>query len=427
MNDQIRMALQRKVDEIAASGVVDVETQRSAVKEELHFYVLNFVYHDPEYSNWVMYGGSALRICHDLDRMSVDLDFEVQHPVTTTFLESLRADLETHFKETYDSGPDFLTTKVITERGILLRFHIGRELGIPHPSDQIHVKIELDHFEAPSTAVDRRPINHQQLSFVIRMHTMSTLMASKIAAVFLRGPRGVGRATYEGKGRDIYDLLWYMGKKIVPNLGYLRAKGIDAKDVRAVFNDLTLHMNKIQEENLRQDLAPLFLNRSYIEHWLQNWRESFLRLVDNYEIHGVTAPTSVRVQQEFQTDIYYFGFIYGTDDGKSVRFVFALSDYWVTFGPADLGIDVDPKLASLLSIGRDFASSQRMPEDLLKQYATLFSSKVERYLDSTNRIVLGSEVRTKLIRMTADKLNQKEQILLNMSTLRTCSLEDLLK
>ena len=49
-------------------------------------------------------------------------------------------------------------------------------------------------------------------------------MASKIAAIFLRGTRGVGEATYEEKGRDIYDLLWYMSKRIVPDLDYLKAK-----------------------------------------------------------------------------------------------------------------------------------------------------------------------------------------------------------
>ncbi|MBU0648730.1 hypothetical protein KJ969_01310 [Patescibacteria group bacterium] len=36
-------------------------------------------------------------------------------------------------------------------------------------------------------------------------------------------------------------------------------------------------------------------------------------------------------------------------------------------------------------------------------------------------------IATKLIRMTADKLNPKEQIILNKSALLSCELDDLLK
>ena len=41
--------------------------------------------------------------------------------------------------------------------------------------------------------------------------------------------------------------------------------------------------------------------------------------------------------------------------------------------------------------------------------------------------MLGDNITTKVIRMTADKLNQKEEILLNKSTLLSCELDDLLK
>ena len=60
------------------------------LKEELQYYVLDFIYHHPEYSHWIMYGGSALRIIHKLNRMSVDLDFDISHEVTTKFLEELK-------------------------------------------------------------------------------------------------------------------------------------------------------------------------------------------------------------------------------------------------------------------------------------------------------------------------------------------------
>ena len=53
--------------------------------------------------------------------------------------------------------------------------------------------------------------------------------------------------------------------------------------------------------------------------------------------------------------------------------------------------------------------------------------KTEKYFKKTNRIMLGDRIVTKVIRMTADNLNQKEQIVLNKSALLSCELDDLLK
>lgn len=428
MNDQILITLKRKLEEeISAYGEVDIETQRNALKEELQFYVLNFIYHHPEYSNWVMYGGSALRICHGLDRMSIDLDFEVPHPISETFLNGLKEETETHFRDTYGSGPELLTIKTTTGRGLLLRFHIGDKLGINHPSKQVRVRIDLNHFTVPKTVTERRPINRDQLSFVIKTYNMSTLMASKIAAIFLRGQRGVGKAVYEEKGRDIYDLLWYMTKKVVPNLDYLTAKGVDVKDPRALFDKLTLQMNKVNDVNLKQDLTPLFVNQTFIENWLKNWRESYLRLLDEYKIHTVTTLESVGVHQDFHTDVFSFVYRYNTADGKSVRIIYSTSDYWIDDRDGDLSIDVDEKIKNVVEFNSNVVSSKPAPQDKLMQYAALFYQKTEEYLKKTNHIILGDTITTKLIRTTADNLNQKEQILLTKSALLSSELDDLLK
>ena len=50
MSEQIIAILKRKLDELAAYGEVDAETKRNTLKEELQFYVLNFIYHHPDYS-----------------------------------------------------------------------------------------------------------------------------------------------------------------------------------------------------------------------------------------------------------------------------------------------------------------------------------------------------------------------------------------
>ncbi len=423
MSKQILATLNRTLEGLSAYGEIYAETKRNALKEELQYYVLNFIYHHPEYSKWIMYGGSALRVIHDLDRMSVDLDFEISHTITETFLKKLKKDIDKHFANTYATEPGFLTIKTTTGRGLLLKFNVGKELSISHPSKQVHVKIDLNHFVAPKAIVtERRPINRGQLSFVIAIYNISRLMASKIAAIFLRATRGVGGAVYEEKGRDIYDLLWYMNKKVVPDLDYLIAKGIDVRDPRALFDKLTIQMNRVNDNNLKQDLIPLFVNQIYIGNWLKNWRETYLRLLDEYKINSVATLESIRVHQDFYTDNFSFVYLYKTEEGRSVRIVYTISSYWIDFREGDLQIKINDKIAQLVE-----GDLKDRLSDKLKQYVTLFYDKTEAYLRKTSRIMLGDNIITKVIRMTADKLDQKEQIVLNKSALLSCELDDLLK
>jgi len=422
MSEQITTILKRKLEDLTTYGGLDAETRRNALKEELQYYVLNFICHHTEYKSWIMYGGSALRIIHGLDRMSVDLDFEISHAVTEEFLEELKKEIEKHFLNTYGAGTDFMTAKITTGRGLLLKFHVGEELSFGHSSKQVHVKIDLNHFVASETVTERRPINRDQLSFVIITYNMSALMASKLAAIFLRGTRGVGEAVYQEKGRDIYDLLWYMGKKVVPDFDYLTAKGIDAKDPRTLFDKLTLQMNKVSDKNLEQDLEPLFVNKTFIKNWLKNWRESYLRLLDEYKINMVTTLEKIGVHQDFHTDNFSFVYWYKTEEGRTARIIYTISDYWIDFREGDLPTKINEKIIQLVeSEMKDQLSNK------LKQYITLFYEKTEKYFRKTNRIMLGNNIATKFIRMTADNFNPKEQIVLNKSTLLSCELDDLLK
>ncbi len=422
MSEQITAILKRKLEDLTTYGGLDAETRRNALKEELQYYVLNFICNHTEYKSWIMYGGSALRIIHGLDRMSVDLDFEISHEVTEEFLEELKKEIEKHFLNTYGAGTDFMTAKITTDRGLLLKFHVGEELSFGHSSKQVHVKIDLNHFVASETVTERRPINRDQLSFVIITYNMSALMASKLAAIFLRRTRGVGEAVYQEKGRDIYDLLWYMGKKVVPDFDYLTAKGIDAKDPRTLFDKLTLQMNKVSDKNLEQDLEPLFVNKTFIKNWLKNWRESYLRLLDEYKINMVTTLEKIGVHQDFHTDNFLFVYWYKTEEGRTARIIYTISDYWIDFREGDLPTKINEKIIQLVeSEMKDQLSNK------LKQYITLFYEKTEKYFRKTNRIMLGNNIATKFIRMTADNFNPKEQIVLNKSTLLSCELNDLLK
>ena len=433
MSEQISTILKRKLDDLAIYGNLDAETRCNALKEELQFYVLNFIYHHSEYSTWIMYGGSLLRIIHGLDRMSVDLDFEISHAITEKFLEKLKKEIEDHFNNTYSAGADFLTVKITIGRGLLLKFHVGEELSSGHPSRQVHVKIDLNHFVAPKTVTENRLINHNQLSFVILTYNNSTLMASKIAAIFLRDERGRGKNFYDYKGRDIYDLLWYMKEKATPDFDYLNAKlkekGKEIPDIRVLFDKLTIDILNYEkmDDCLKDDLAFLFENPFQFNNWLKNWRDSYLRLLNDYEIHTVTELDHVVIHNDLLAATYSFIYWYYTGDGSSIRIVYIISDYFIIFRDVDIQIEIDNKLKNKIEFFSNDSSSRKDPQDKLKRYATLFYQKTEKYLKKTNRVMVGDSIITKVIRMTAENLNPKEQILLNKSALESRELDDLLK
>jgi hypothetical protein len=430
MNNQIILALKKRLEEISAYGSIDAETERNAVKEELQFYVLNFIYHHPKHNNWIMYGGSVLRICHDLNRMSVDLDFEIDDTVNNNFLEELEKEIVDHFKNNYNIDSEFLTMGTTNNRGLTLKFHIGNELGLDFASKQIHIKIDLHNFVPPKTvATENIPINKDQFSFSIKTYNLSALMASKIAAIFLRGQRGVDKKNYEEKGRDIYDLLWYMSKKIVPDLDYLKAKDIVFTNPKELFNKITIKVlnNEKTDENLKQDLTPLFLDQTFINNWLNNWRDKYMRSLEEYEIYTATTLEKINVYQDFHTDIFSFIYLYNTTEDRQIKIICRISDYWIDFGEGKLSIEASEKIKKLFEYTSNGWTSNPPPQDKLMQYTELFYQKISRYLKKTNNIVVGHSISTKLIRMTADNLNYKEQILLNKPALISCELDDLLK
>jgi len=360
--------------------------------------------------------------------MSVDLDFEVSHKVDDEFLNELKEEAGKHFLKVYSVDSDFLRISITNNRGIKLKFRVG-SLIEGSDSEWVHAKIDLNSFTPPAGVVTERiPQNHGQLSFVIRTYNLSSLMASKVAAIFLRGTRGVGKATYEEKGRDIYDLLWYMSKKVVPDLDYLKAKSVEeAKDYRTLFTKLVVKMNNVSDENLKNDLTPLFFDPRFIANWLTNWRDTFLRLCDAYKIRTVSKYEKVHVFEDFRTDVFSFIFEYSTKEGDYVRIICNLSEYWLIFKDIEVSFPINNIVSESIEFSANGSSSRPTSEKKQTEYASLFYEKIEAYLKKVNYEIVGDTLTTKLIRVSADNLNQKEQIVLRKEDLMRCDFDDLLK
>ncbi len=284
MEDILTARLKQKIKEIKKE-IPNALVQRNIIKEELHYYVLNFIYNHPEYSKWTMYGGSVLRICHNLDRMSVDLDFEIEELPN---LKKIKEELLKHFEQEYNVNSSILEITIRKNRGVKLKFEIAEKLKISTASPKIHIKIDLNIFKSKKAETEKLPILNKKwpLPFLIKTYTIENLMASKIAAVLGRRERKRGKKLFGYKAEDIYDLIWYMQKQITPNLKYLKEKNFKFKSLKELFMALNTKLEKVEDKHLKEKLTPLFKDQKTIRNWLRNWRDLFYAYKKQYPIHN---------------------------------------------------------------------------------------------------------------------------------------------
>lgn len=160
-------------------------------------------------------GGSALRFLYGIRRYSEDLDFALERPRAgydfRAYLEEVRADLR---REAYNVD----LARVSDQRAVhsaFVRFPgLLHELGLSgHREEALSVRLEVD-ARPPSGAGLETTVVRRHMLLRIQHHDRASLLAGKLHAVLQR--------PYP-KGRDFYDLIWYLSDPAwpPPNLVFL--------------------------------------------------------------------------------------------------------------------------------------------------------------------------------------------------------------
>lgn len=249
---------------------------RNLLKEELQFLVLEFIYNS-KWANLIFEGGSCLRICFGLNRLSEDLDFDYQDEFDS---KSFSEAVINYFKK--DLGFSALEAKSGRER-LYLKFPVLRSLGVSrqNESDKLYVKIELSRVKKCNFKTELQPIFKKGTSFVARRYDLGTLMAGKINAL-------LGRVWFRGKrdeitvkGRDYYDLIWYMEKKVEPNYGCIKYRGRKLTK-KEVWEKVKNRVEKVNLRHLEYDLLNLVENPSFVKKFSKNYKILFANLLNYY-------------------------------------------------------------------------------------------------------------------------------------------------
>jgi predicted nucleotidyltransferase component of viral defense system len=256
------------------------ETKRIVLKRVLQAYVLDFLYNHPEYRHLNFYGGTCLHVVYDLNRLSEDLDFDNSAGMD---LSRLAADLTTLFR----SSLGYEAVEVKSQRGengilrATIKAPVLNELGLsPHRNEALHLKVEISHHKQIAV-LQNTPVFYLGRSFVPSHFSLETMMAGKMLACLERNFQR-GREGAFIKGRDYYDLLWFMLKGIQPLDEKLARDGEKSYSVKSAVLALQEKIAGISAADLAVDLFPMFENRTFIESWLENFHVNFERVSGKY-------------------------------------------------------------------------------------------------------------------------------------------------
>lgn len=390
-----------------------------ALKEELQHYILHFIYTSKAYSDLKMYGGTVLRIGYGLPRMSEDLDFETGKDIVQ---KDLAEEMKKHFKQNYDFDievkEDNRSDK--STKMFFVKFdNILKELDFEtYPKTKIFVRVDINFFEkAEKFSQNIIPVVRDELVYAIKTYPLATLMASKSVAFLTRATRRMGKEFSTVKPRDVFDMMWYMEKQIVPDLDYLKAKGLKFKDFFDFKNAVQKKAEGITENIFRKDLAQFFFEINELESFLENWRTKFEILLNSYKPFKVGKLKSIYLHIDPDTDLRTIVYNFEEDIKVKAR----LSEHWFLF--KDVQIDEGHRVKSIEKKVKKYKSNKIT--DLELEYIGLFYKKLISFFKRNNNIVFQKTLNTKKILSNSKNIDFENEVLLNKKFLQKAKLEEL--
>jgi len=250
--------------------------QRNLLKEYFQVLLLSFIYTHPYYSQLVFYGGSCLKHCFGLPRLSEDLDFiDLSKELD---LNRFKQDLLIFCEKKMAIKPVIKIQKF----RLYLKFPILHKLKVAESSESkwLYLKIEVfKGFECQKYKIETIPIFKYNHSILIRTFNLPTLMATKVMAILNRKWKKKdkqGRVIIRAKGRDYFDLMWYLDKAIKPNIDCIK----NINSLKSLKTDLSKMVSSLDEKSIRLDLLALIENEVFVNKLSQNLKTILIQKIN---------------------------------------------------------------------------------------------------------------------------------------------------
>ena len=190
------------------SGVNNPVLACCLAREYLQTRLLQSLQDRGAFNTWAFQGGTALRFLYSMPRFSEDLDFALVEPgVPVDFRDNLVSAGRAFEAEGYDVGVRINDRRTVKSAFVNFKGLLS-ELGLSaHASETLSIKVEVDS-NPPAGAKTISTIVRRHVILNLRHHDKASLLAGKLHAFLAR--RYV-------KGRDIYDLIWYLSDRTWPD------------------------------------------------------------------------------------------------------------------------------------------------------------------------------------------------------------------
>ncbi|MBL7149866.1 MAG: nucleotidyl transferase AbiEii/AbiGii toxin family protein [Candidatus Cloacimonetes bacterium] len=257
-----------------------INDYENALKEIVQEIALLALWRVKFYEKAAFYGGSALRILYGLNRFSEDLDFSLLKPDEDINLSKYHKAIETElvgFGLNVKVIPKTKTSRKQIDSAFIkagtLQNMISIEVPVNlrkriHKNKVIKIKFEVDK-DPPEGFNTEAKYLLQPIPFSINTFTMPSLFAGKMHAVLCR------KWQHRVKGRDWYDLVWFIGRNTLLNLKHLESRMIQSghlkqQDILTKTKLLKLINNKIDNINFllaKDDVRNFIKDQDALKVW----------------------------------------------------------------------------------------------------------------------------------------------------------------
>ena len=205
MKEQIRQIIDETANKLHA---------KSRVREYCQARILQFLQENGLFRSWIFHGGTALRFLYRLPRYSEALDFALKSSKTVkNFSEIITKVTKAFEAEAYSVDTKLNDNRVV--KSAFIRFPgLLYEIDLsPHKSESLSIKIEVDS-NPPAGGITETSVIRRYMILNIQHYDKASFLSGKLHAILAR--------PYV-KGRDLYDLFWYLSDPQwpAPNIKFL--------------------------------------------------------------------------------------------------------------------------------------------------------------------------------------------------------------
>lgn len=273
---------------IAEYNAQNEEETLAAMREIMQEIALAALSRTDFFDKAAFYGGTALRIFYGLDRFSEDLDFSLLAPnpdfslapYFSKIVEEFQSlgmnvsirEKDKRIKTQVESA--FLKSETIWQELVLE--DLVKQHGISS-NKTIKIKIEIDRLP-PLGFTTEEKLLIRPYSFYVKCFTMPSLFAGKLHALLFRKWKS------RVKGRDWYDMEWYIRKGVPLNMHHFlqRAKETNdwTEDQISQEQILQLLITKIESvafDSVKEDVVRFIADNKKLAIWSPNYFKDLIQ------------------------------------------------------------------------------------------------------------------------------------------------------